>query len=561
MIGLGLCASILVAAVAGGVARADVGAGPEADSGADPVGSEGWVRVEGDSVVRYHDRPATEATEAGGSPGRPTRASGPGFKTFDIVERNQAGYTFRLVATPEVESYRDDVTRAAADLTVATGGTYTVAAGTIADRDPVDGEVLVRVTADSPCGSLVSGGAIGCGGPDVFGSTATRGDVWLSPDLDTFSATVQNTVVAHEVGHALGLAHFDALYEGKYQVMRSYAADDLDSYRSGDIGGLVFLFPPPPPANDPFAGAVELAPGEGSRSGTTVSATGQAGEPDHGGGGRSVWYRATAPAASPARLVVASHGEKSRAYLAPYTGASVGALTDASTLALSYGTDGMRLAVAVPAATSVHVAADTYVETALTLDHLLVICDASRFPDVGVANPFCVDITWMADEGITGGFPDGTFRPAGSVTRQSMAAFLHRAAGTPPTPSAPPTFTDVPADHPFAAEIAWLVDEGITTGYPDGTFRPGAPVTRQAMSAFLYRMAGEPSISPYETATFFWDVPPAHPFHHAIVWMYLTDLSTGFPDYSYRPTDPVTRQAMSAFLFRALTYSDPPLIG
>lgn len=555
MIPVVLSAWVLVATLAGGAAGTDVGAEPR--RGPDRAGGalDGWVRVDDDSVVRYHDQPGDGASRRSG------RGSGPGFNTFDSVDRNLAAYTFRLVSTPEIESYRDDVTRAATDLAAATGGTYTVAPGTVADRAPVDGEVLVRVTADSPCGSLVSGGPIGCGGPDIFGATATRGDVWLSPDLDTFSATVQYAVVAHEIGHALGLAHFSDLYDGQYQVMRAYADDDLDSYRSGDVNGLVFLFPPAPPANDPFAGAALLAPGKGSRSGTTVSATHQAGEPDHGGDGTSVWYRATAPTDRPARLVATAHGEDGVVFLAPYTGNSVHALTAASTLAFSYGTDGVNLAVAVPAGASVHVAADSYVETPFVLDHLFVACDPARFSDVGVASPFCIDITWMADEGITGGFADGTFRPVAGVTRQSMAAFLHRAAGSPPTPSTPPAFSDVPAGHPFAAEIAWLVDEGITTGYADGTFRPGAPVTRQAMSAFLYRMAGEPSISPYETATFFWDVPPSHPFHHAVAWMYLTDLSTGYPDHSYRPTESVTRQAMSAFLFRALTYSDPPLIG
>jgi hypothetical protein len=51
----------------------------------------------------------------------------------------------------------------------------------------------------------------------------------------------------------------------------------------------------------------------------------------------------------------------------------------------------------------------------------------------------------------------------------------------------PQTFSDVNASHPFYGEIEWLAASGITTGYPDGTFRPGAPVTRQAMAAYLQR--------------------------------------------------------------------------
>lgn len=49
------------------------------------------------------------------------------------------------------------------------------------------------------------------------------------------------------------------------------------------------------------------------------------------------------------------------------------------------------------------------------------------------------------------------------------------------------SFSDVPPSHPFHEEITWMSATGITTGFTDGTFRPGQPVTRQSMSAFLQR--------------------------------------------------------------------------
>ena len=48
-------------------------------------------------------------------------------------------------------------------------------------------------------------------------------------------------------------------------------------------------------------------------------------------------------------------------------------------------------------------------------------------------------------------------------------------------------FSDVPASNQFHADIDWMVDNGITNGYGDGTFRPTAPVSRQAFAAFLRR--------------------------------------------------------------------------
>ena len=94
----------------------------------------------------------------------------------------------------------------------------------------------------------------------------------------------------------------------------------------------------------------------------------------------------------------------------------------------------------------------------------------------------------MAARGITTGYGDGTFRPSDSVNRDAMAAFFYRNAGSPQfaAPAASP-FKDVPANSQFYKEIAWLAEQGITKGWDDGTYRPGEPIHRDAMAAFLYR--------------------------------------------------------------------------
>jgi hypothetical protein len=51
-----------------------------------------------------------------------------------------------------------------------------------------------------------------------------------------------------------------------------------------------------------------------------------------------------------------------------------------------------------------------------------------------------------------------------------------------------PTFSDVPESHPFYDDVEWMAAAGITTGFDDGTYRPTQPVTRQAMSAFMRRL-------------------------------------------------------------------------
>lgn len=118
-------------------------------------------------------------------------------------------------------------------------------------------------------------------------------------------------------------------------------------------------------------------------------------------------------------------------------------------------------------------------------------CASTRFADLPYTNPFCVDISALAASGVTGGYPDGTFRPQASITRGEMVAFLYRHAGAPegddPQCTTAP-FPDVPADHVFCGVIAWAAGTGVTKGAEDGTFRPNAPVARQAMAAFLVRL-------------------------------------------------------------------------
>ena len=178
------------------------------------------------------------------------------------------------------------------------------------------------------------------------------------------------------------------------------------------------------------------------------------------------------------------------------------------------------------------------------------------FPDV-IQNPIGRSIDWLTAAGIATGYADGTFRPTAPVSRQAMAAFLYRAAGSPaweaPTES---PFADVGPASPFYAEVTWLADRGITTGY-DGPgdsvlFRPTAEVSRQAMAAFLHRFA-EVEADPGEVSPFV-DVPTDHGFYAEIAWLADAGISTGTEvapgAFAFRPTSPVSRQAMAAFLHR-----------
>lgn len=170
------------------------------------------------------------------------------------------------------------------------------------------------------------------------------------------------------------------------------------------------------------------------------------------------------------------------------------------------------------------------------------------FSDVGAGHVFCWDIEWMRENGHSTGWPDGTYRPGLDVSRQALAAFLWRLSGSPETTTAP-GFGDVPPNHPFADAIAWLDETGIAEGYPDGTFRPTTPVTRQAFAAMLWRLTTGPGQTGESSPTFT-DVGVDHTFREAIEWLVDVGIAHGYEDGTFRPGDRTTRQAMAAFLRR-----------
>lgn len=79
--------------------------------------------------------------------------------------------------------------------------------------------------------------------------------------------------------------------------------------------------------------------------------------------------------------------------------------------------------------------------------------------------------------GVLKGYPDGTFRPDGNITRAEMAAVLDRIMGY--QNKAENTFSDVPTGKWYEESILHLAAQEIFKGNPDGTMEPDAPITRQ----------------------------------------------------------------------------------
>ena len=107
------------------------------------------------------------------------------------------------------------------------------------------------------------------------------------------------------------------------------------------------------------------------------------------------------------------------------------------------------------------------------------------FSDVAAGDPA---VGWAATAGVVTGYSDGTFRPGAPVTRAQAVMMLWKVAGR-PSPTGPLPFTDVRADDWHADGLSWAAAEGIVNGYPDGTFRGEDSVSRAQLTAQISALA------------------------------------------------------------------------
>ncbi len=204
--------------------------------------------------------------------------------------------------------------------------------------------------------------------------------------------------------------------------------------------------------------------------------------------------------------------------------------------------------------------------TQLTSTTAKVTVEFSPFIDIPYNHKFGTEINWMSSSGLSTGINAGSglrkYDAKSNVTREAMAAFLYR-LNTPKGATAPKgykipkksPFIDVPTNHKFYKEIAWMYTSKLSTGIstPSGrAYAPKSGVTREAMAAFLYRM--DKSTYKGASTSQFSDVRRGDKFYKEISWMYQSGLSTGVKQPSgkpqYQPKNNVSREAMAAFIYR-----------
>lgn len=159
----------------------------------------------------------------------------------------------------------------------------------------------------------------------------------------------------------------------------------------------------------------------------------------------------------------------------------------------------------------------------------------------------------LAERGILIGGPDRTIKPRGTVARGEMAVTLTRALGAEPTPGENSRFSDVPPNYWFGPAVNYLASINVVEGYPDGTFKPSAPVTRAQFASFIVRAF--PQYSPVEAPTgIFADVSASSAHAATIQALYEAGITKGCraQPLRYCPSNLLRRDQISSFLARVL---------
>ncbi|TLS52073.1 hypothetical protein FE782_11970 [Paenibacillus antri] len=110
------------------------------------------------------------------------------------------------------------------------------------------------------------------------------------------------------------------------------------------------------------------------------------------------------------------------------------------------------------------------------------------------------EILRLFDEGILSGYEDGTFRPTRSITRAELSKMLSLGMALPEDREASARFEDVPADSWYAGFVGALSAAGVVQGTGPARFSPEEPVTREQLVVFFIRAMGLVSIAEAQPA-------------------------------------------------------------
>ncbi|HPP32232.1 MAG TPA: S-layer homology domain-containing protein [Soehngenia sp.] len=157
------------------------------------------------------------------------------------------------------------------------------------------------------------------------------------------------------------------------------------------------------------------------------------------------------------------------------------------------------------------------------------------------------------------GYEDRSFKPDKKITRSEFAALVVRQFDC-LNPNAKCQFSDVKIQDWFYTVVATSSEAKYLVGYPDGTFRPNAFMSRQEIAVFLSKVLNISSEYKNEIKHFAdQDKFPQWSFN-SIMALVSHNIIKGYPDNTFRHENPITRAEALVMLDMSYEYSQGNII-
>ena len=173
----------------------------------------------------------------------------------------------------------------------------------------------------------------------------------------------------------------------------------------------------------------------------------------------------------------------------------------------------------------------------------------NTWPDCNPGDWFYDNVMDAAENGYISGMGDGTFNPTGATTRAQFASMIANAMGYEADPDVASMFPDVADDFWGKAAINFCAQNGIITGYDDGTFQPNKAITRQEAASILrnaFKLTESSSETfPDDSAISGWAKESVYIVKAS--GLMKGDAGTG----NFRPTDTIIRAEAASILMNA----------
>lgn len=202
------------------------------------------------------------------------------------------------------------------------------------------------------------------------------------------------------------------------------------------------------------------------------------------------------------------------------------------------------------------VASQTGIILTVENDAMIRITDNSRdFEDVSSGSWYYDAVGFVSSRELFNGISDSEFGPGFAVSRAMIVTALWRLENNPQAGSS--TFTDVEENSYYAQAVAWAQENGIVTGISETEFAPDSVVTREQMTAILYRDAARKGadVTASSDLSGYRDTDQISSYAvSAMQWAHASGLIRGISDIMMDPDGESSRAQTAAILMRFCEY-------